>query len=188
MYEGPVESINKTEVKFGNNTTQKFTIQKKTKENIIKNSFQSESDQSNQIGNTYLTSPKNTMSDENIEDDILRPVPEERLLNQKRSHSKESLNSSQSIDSLETLNIGRWTDSEHEKFLEAILLFGNEWKLVQTHIKTRSSTQARSHAQKFFLRLKKNIKISDDFNNSAFKRINCFHTQKDNKKSKIILI
>ena len=33
-----------------------------------------------------------------------------------------------------------------------------EWKEVQQIIKTRSSTQARSHAQKFFLRVKKVIK------------------------------
>ena len=49
---------------------------------------------------------------------------------------------------------GRWSDAEHKKFIEGILKYGNEWKKVQNIIKTRSSTQARSHAQKFFLRLK----------------------------------
>ena len=53
---------------------------------------------------------------------------------------------------------GRWTDEEHQKFIEGILEYGNEWKKVQQIIKTRSSTQARSHAQKFFLRVKKIIK------------------------------
>jgi SHAQKYF class myb-like DNA-binding protein len=63
-------------------------------------------------------------------------------------------------------NAGRWTNEEHEKFIEGILKFGNEWKRVQSIIKTRSSTQARSHAQKFFLRLKKEIspKIISDQN------------------------
>jgi len=51
-------------------------------------------------------------------------------------------------------NCGRWNEEEHKKFMEAILLYGNEWKRVQQYIKTRSSTQARSHAQKFFIRLK----------------------------------
>ena len=57
----------------------------------------------------------------------------------------------------EIFNNGRWTDEEHKKFLEGILEYGNEWKKVRKIIKTRTSTQARSHAQKFFLRIKKNI-------------------------------
>ena len=44
---------------------------------------------------------------------------------------------------------GRWTKEEHIRFVEAILKFGNEWKEVQDYVKTRSSTQARSHAQKY---------------------------------------
>ena len=52
-------------------------------------------------------------------------------------------------------NSGRWSNEEHNKFIEGILKYGNEWKKVQNIIKTRTSTQARSHAQKFFLRLKK---------------------------------
>lgn len=52
-------------------------------------------------------------------------------------------------------NTGRWSAEEHHKFIEAMFLYGNEWKRVQQHIKTRSSTQARSHAQKFFIRLRK---------------------------------
>lgn len=51
-------------------------------------------------------------------------------------------------------NIGRWTEDEHRRFIEAILKYGNEWKSVQKHIKTRSSTQSRSHSQKFFLKIK----------------------------------
>lgn len=53
---------------------------------------------------------------------------------------------------------GRWTEEEHQKFIDGILEYGNEWKKVQQIIKTRTSTQARSHAQKFFLRVKKIIK------------------------------
>ena len=36
-------------------------------------------------------------------------------------------------------------------------MYGNEYKKVQEIIKTRSSEQARSHAQKFFLKIKKAI-------------------------------
>ena len=59
---------------------------------------------------------------------------------------------------------GRWSEKEHQKFIEGILRYGNEWKNVQNIIKTRSSTQARSHAQKFFLRLRKTIP-QESFNN-----------------------
>jgi SHAQKYF class myb-like DNA-binding protein len=52
--------------------------------------------------------------------------------------------------------IGRWTRDEHKKFIEAIIKFGNNWKEVQEYVNTRTSTQARSHAQKFFEKIKKN--------------------------------
>lgn len=49
---------------------------------------------------------------------------------------------------------GRWTKDEHIKFVEAIMMHGNEWKKVQKVVKSRSSIQARSHAQKFFKKLR----------------------------------
>ena len=52
--------------------------------------------------------------------------------------------------------IGRWSRDEHKKFIEAIIKFGNNWKEVQEYVNTRTSTQARSHAQKFFEKIKKN--------------------------------
>ena len=57
---------------------------------------------------------------------------------------------------------GKWTDEEHEKFIEGILIFGTEWKKVQEIIKTRSSEQARSHRQKFFKRFKDLIKENEE--------------------------
>ena len=47
---------------------------------------------------------------------------------------------------------GRWNQDEHQSFMEGIRLYGKNWKLVAQHIGTRSSTQVRSHAQKYFLR------------------------------------
>jgi U3 small nucleolar ribonucleoprotein component len=35
---------------------------------------------------------------------------------------------------------GRWNMDEHIRFLEALKLYGKEWKLVQKHVTTRSST------------------------------------------------
>ena len=87
------------------------------------------------------------------------PNPNLKEKNEKNSNSKE----------LKTqFNSGRWKEEEHKKFIEGILEYGNEWKKVQKIIKTRSSTQARSHAQKFFLRIKKNLclkKQNNEINN-----------------------
>jgi SHAQKYF class myb-like DNA-binding protein len=58
---------------------------------------------------------------------------------------------------------GRWTRLEHFKFLEALKMFGKEWQKVQQHVYTRTSTQARSHAQKFFVKLDKKHLILADF-------------------------
>ena len=63
MYEGLVERKNKTEIKSGNITTQKFIIQKHHKENITRrSSVLSESEHYNQIGQV-LSSPKITLND-----------------------------------------------------------------------------------------------------------------------------
>ena len=54
----------------------------------------------------------------------------------------------------ENINEGRWNNNEHMRFIEAISIFGNDWKEVQQYVGTRSSNQVRSHAQKFFMKLK----------------------------------
>lgn len=71
-------------------------------------------------------------------------------------------------------NTGRWQPDEHQRFIEALLKFGNEWKSVQKHVATRSSTQARSHAQKFFVKINKTklLELGLDFSNSSLKNIN----------------
>jgi SHAQKYF class myb-like DNA-binding protein len=84
--------------------------------------------------------------------------------------------------------IGRWTKEEHKKFIEAIIKFGNDWKEVQAYINTRTSTQARSHAQKFFEKIKKNkilknfralnIDYSDNFTNSTIMQLHNLYGNK----------
>jgi SHAQKYF class myb-like DNA-binding protein len=51
-------------------------------------------------------------------------------------------------------NSGRWTKEEHNKFLEAFTKFGHRWKKVQTYVSTRTTSQIRSHAQKYLINLK----------------------------------
>jgi SHAQKYF class myb-like DNA-binding protein len=55
--------------------------------------------------------------------------------------------------------MGRWTKAEHKKFLEAIEIYGRDWRLFKEHIGTRSCVQIRSHAQKHFLKHKVSHKM-----------------------------
>ena len=60
---------------------------------------------------------------------------------------------------------GRWTLEEHNKFLDGLILFGSDWKKVNSLIKARTAVQVRSHAQKFFKKMKicKEEKLGIDF-------------------------
>jgi hypothetical protein len=35
---------------------------------------------------------------------------------------------------------GRWTRSEHIRFIQALTLYGRDWRRVQLYVKTRTST------------------------------------------------
>jgi len=50
-------------------------------------------------------------------------------------------------------NIGRWTQEEHMRFLEAYRLHGKDWRKLAQHVGTRSNVQCRTHAQKHFKKL-----------------------------------
>lgn len=48
---------------------------------------------------------------------------------------------------------GRWTASEHERFLSGLKTHGRQWKAIaESVIKTRTPDQVRIHAQKYFSR------------------------------------
>ena len=63
-------------------------------------------------------------------------------------------------------NEGRWSKNESIKFIKAYVNFGKNYKLCQKYIGSRNCNQIRSHAQKFFKRLKKlknnDFDFSDD--------------------------
>lgn len=52
---------------------------------------------------------------------------------------------------------------EHVRFLEALKHHGKNWKKVEEHVATRTSTQARSHAQKFFANIQKRNMTMEQF-------------------------
>eukprot|EP00467_Chlorarachnion_reptans_P013342 CAMPEP_0114496824 /NCGR_PEP_ID=MMETSP0109-20121206/5979_1 /TAXON_ID=29199 /ORGANISM="Chlorarachnion reptans, Strain CCCM449" /LENGTH=426 /DNA_ID=CAMNT_0001674129 /DNA_START=46 /DNA_END=1322 /DNA_ORIENTATION=- len=49
----------------------------------------------------------------------------------------------------------QWTPEEHARFVEAIRLYQRDWARVREHVGTRTVIQIRSHAQKYFIKLRK---------------------------------
>ncbi|EAY96660.1 hypothetical protein OsI_18574 [Oryza sativa Indica Group] len=49
----------------------------------------------------------------------------------------------------------RWSAEEHERFLDALILFGRDWKRIEAFVATKTVIQIRSHAQKHFLKARK---------------------------------
>lgn len=86
-------------------------------------------------------------------------VTEERQELAKNGAEENQVLGKQSTDDLGAT--GRWTNEEHQRFLEAYNLYGKNWKLVQKHIGTRNAAQARSHAQKYFAKLERGKNIDN---------------------------
>ncbi|CAN6331518.1 unnamed protein product [Urochloa humidicola] len=49
----------------------------------------------------------------------------------------------------------KWAADEHGRFLHALTLFGRDWKRIEQFVSTKTATQVRSHAQKYFLKAQK---------------------------------
>ena len=50
---------------------------------------------------------------------------------------------------------GKWTTNEHMRFLEGLRDHGEKWIVVQKVVGTRTCAQVRSHAQKFYVKMRK---------------------------------
>ena len=64
----------------------------------------------------------------------------------KNHKNKEALN--------KYISHGYWDKREHNKFIEALYLYNCDWLKIESYLKFRSYKQIRSHAQKFYLKLK----------------------------------
>ncbi len=82
-----------------------------------------------------------------------------------KSKSSDEVNSEYDKNSNERQ--GRWLQSEHFRFLKGCLLYGNNWGKVKDIVKSRSSAQIRSHAQKYLIKLCKKYKNHPFFSSKA---------------------
>ena len=126
----------------------------------------------NVINKTTLTSIENKIDDKITNNSNVENLNSE-LSNNKNDQPKIIKKHIRRIHKNNNLNEGRWTLEEHIKFVEAIIKYGKDWKLVQNFVKSRSSAQARSHAQKFFLKLK-TVKLPElflDFTDDSVKNL-----------------
>lgn len=51
--------------------------------------------------------------------------------------------------------VGRWSDEEHEVFLQGLEKYGKQWKTIAQMIGTRTVVQVRTHAQKYFQKMER---------------------------------
>ncbi len=70
------------------------------------------------------------------------------------TESHENNKEQEASEDAEGTRTGRWTGAEHRLLLEALSKYGNQWKKVCDYVGTRSPCQARSHAQKYFAKVK----------------------------------
>ncbi len=106
------------------------------------------------------------------------------------SFLKKKINLSLESKEPENLNGGRWNKEEQQRFAEAVLKYGNDWKQIQSHVFSRNMTQVRSHAQKFLMKLKEtNFIINEkyDQNLSWTKMMNLLRQNVDYEKLKELL-
>ena len=97
--------------------------------------------------------------------------PNKKLLKKKRFKVRTKKEEGDKETSNICLRYGYWSKSDHNKFIEALYLYENDWTRIQEYVNDRTDKQVHSHAQKFFLKLKtfKDEKLGLDFTSSNVK-------------------
>jgi len=73
-----------------------------------------------------------------------------------RSHKSNEETTKKPEPPAKKMNSGRWSADEHKRFLAGLDQFGTgNWKKITEMVGTRSCTQIRTHAQKYFIALQK---------------------------------
>ena len=100
-------------------------------------------------------------------------TPNKKLLKKKRFKVRTKKEEGDKETSNICLRYGYWSKSDHNKFIEALYLYENDWTRIQEYVKDRTDKQVHSHAQKFFLKLKtfKDEKLGLDFTSSNVKSL-----------------
>eukprot|EP00584_Thalassiosira_punctigera_P025366 CAMPEP_0172577178 /NCGR_PEP_ID=MMETSP1067-20121228/138100_1 /TAXON_ID=265564 ORGANISM="Thalassiosira punctigera, Strain Tpunct2005C2" /NCGR_SAMPLE_ID=MMETSP1067 /ASSEMBLY_ACC=CAM_ASM_000444 /LENGTH=313 /DNA_ID=CAMNT_0013369863 /DNA_START=125 /DNA_END=1066 /DNA_ORIENTATION=+ len=64
--------------------------------------------------------------------------------------------------SIKAENTGRWTAEEHRLFLAASSQYGNKWRKIAAHLQTRTASQVRTHALKYYAKVNEAKKNGGD--------------------------
>ena len=112
----------------------------------------------------------------------LIPQPTQENVNNITTPTVENKMNEIKNDERSIANNGRWEPKEHIRFLRGCLKYGNNWKKVETYVKSRTSTQIRSHAQKYFKKLEKKYCFQGLLENKLDSPNNSFSEESNNNK------
>ena len=127
---------------------------------------------------------------ENENDKIQKSLKKNGNIKMKNKLTKKHCNKINFSNNSKNYLSGRWKFDEHQRFIDAIIAYGNNWRQVQKCVGTRSSTQTRSHAQKFFEKLKRSKIFNEekyDFSKNSLKILHdIMKTLSDNEYNQIL--
>lgn len=125
-----------------------------------------------------------TNSPQKIKQNNLTTTKVEKKLNQEKNGKNESLNIEESEikEEIKNKKEGRWTLEERNKFIEAFIENGKNWRKIQKYIGSRTCSQTRSHAQKFLLKLRTIENSEFNFKKDSIKNLNDIIEEIKNKE------